>query len=96
MAYCRFGEGDVYLMGTHIGGEEGFYCCGCLLNPKKWVENDGAQFGGYLEPIDGTPDFTSLSRIATLAHLGKHIVAGHIVPGRAIENLTTETEWGQP
>lgn len=100
MSYCRFSEGDVYLVGTSVyvdeSREEGFHCVGCILNPKTWVGDETAFLGGYLKSISGASDFSSVSRKATLAHLDKHVVAGHAVPNRAVEGLTAETEWGQP
>lgn len=98
MSYCRFSEGDVYLIGTYAPGteEEVFYCCGCLLNPRQWVGAADAFLGGYLESVSGEPDFLSPSRGAAYSHLEDHVDAGHYVPRRAFDGLIAETEWGQP
>lgn len=96
MSYARFSEGDVYLIGTTQDNEEVFYCCGCLLNAKEWVDNEDSFLGGFLRALSGQPDFMSSSRYETLDHLGDHLEAGHEVPQRAIEGIANETEWGTP
>ncbi len=94
MSYCRFGEGDVYLIGSLRDGEEVFYCCGCLLNEKDWVGDADSFLGGFLRARSGQPDFMSPSRFETLDHLGDHLEAGHEVPQHAIDAIANETEWG--
>lgn len=94
MSYCRFSEGDVYLIGTIRGTREEFYCCGCLLNPKEWHEEDGHFLGGYLRSINNEEDFHSPSRAETYRHLEAHVAAGHHVPDRALDGIAAETEWG--
>lgn len=99
MSYARFAEGgsDLYLIGTLRNGvEEVFYCCGCILNEKEWVEDEGSFLGGFLRALSGEPDFMSPSRSETFDHLGDHIGAGHMVPLSCLNGIADENEWGTP
>lgn len=98
MAYARFGEGDVYLIGTYrLPTEEVFYCCGCILVETYWRDEPDSMFGGYIVPVnEGETYFTDPSRQKTMDHLREHLAAGHEVPDYAFTGIAEETEWGQP
>lgn len=96
MAYARFGEGDVYIIGTYLGVKEVFDCVGCFFRCQEWVEDDG-WLGGRLVPAEGDPGpFVTPSRQKMLDHLRDHLAAGHDVPDHAFTGIFEETEWGQP
>lgn len=84
MSYARFSEGDVYVFTS----SEGIECCGCGLIPRRWVNDPGDRFmGGHFEQLN--PDDTEVypSNEAMIAHLERHIAAGHVVPEDALARL---------
>lgn len=112
MSYARFGcdGSDVYVIGTHKGDEEVFYCCGCSLTPII-LHPEGCQCrkGDLLDRLLGIEDgsrcfgfsydgthFSSPSRAAMIEHLKEHRAQGQTVPDYCLEALAKETEWGQP
>lgn len=79
MSYARWSEGDVYVYEDVSGG---FTCCGCSLHPDNDKE-------------DGPDEVKSINvktRQEMLAHLDKHVAAGHLVPSRAVERLKREID----
>ncbi|WP_454296642.1 nucleotidyltransferase domain-containing protein [Salana multivorans] len=77
MSYARFLEGDVYVLMSRDGLE----CCGCFLQEREWVEDEGAFFGGYLKPVGEIVPTTFTSTWDMVAHLRRHRNEGHHVPG---------------
>lgn len=76
MIYCRFSEGDVYLI-MHCDG--GWICYLCELQPF-------GEFGRVHKCWSGD----TLGEVRD--HLRAHIDAGHEVPDRAIEMVLEEIE----
>lgn len=99
MSYARFGwdGSDVYVFGTRRDGLEGFECCGCYLVEARWVEDENAFLGGYLESVnpEESISFFTYSNVEMIDHLIEHREAGHGVPDRTFSELAGEHEWGE-
>ena len=87
MSYCRFGEADVYVFASVGGGVE---CCGCPLQQREYVEDDGAFFGFYLKSVGPVLRTTGLNTDEIMEHLEQHRAAGHHVPDRVFSDLEAD------
>lgn len=98
MSYCRFGEGDVYLYASVLGGLE---CCACWLAPTvvsifttgrpefnipSCAQCDG--LGCEVCMMHPTHHLATVQDAYT--HLVAHRLAGHHVPQDAIDALISE------
>lgn len=96
MSYARSpSEGDVYVIGTGMNGQEWWECMTCDITPAEWIpEHD---YGGSIGVIEGhyqTPIHRTTTPGAMHAHLTLHRLAGQRVPDRAFELLAAEQiEW---
>lgn len=102
MAYCRFGESDIYLYPSVDGSVT---CCGCPLSPKVpsvWTKG-GDLFGKPMEACpscggDGCDDCMihsdadGMTYAEAIEHVEQHIAAGHSVPSGVIEALKRDQE----
>jgi hypothetical protein len=74
MAYCRWGDGDLYIYEDARGG---LTCCGCKLQEQPPAGFDGASFN-------------CSTRSAMIAHIDEHRAAGHEVQKGVVDALREE------
>ncbi len=91
MSYARFGwdNSDVYVFRSRDGIE----CCGCILQERRWVDDDTYPIiRGYFQAV-GTPIKTTFTDTAeAAAHLSDHIKAGHTVPSYVVPDMLADTD----
>ena len=77
MSYCRFGDGDVYvILTTHPSSLE---CCGCILQEREWRDDDSAPFGGYFHSVGDIIETNFYTTADMINHLELHKNKGQII-----------------
>ena len=82
MSYARFGEGDVYVYGDVSGLMR---CQACELARAVGDESTFSRGDYWTAAKDEREQAREM-----IAHLEKHVAAGHTVPSRAFERLSAE------
>lgn len=111
MSYCRFIEGDVYMYASVYGGIE-CCACGLankiktIFSPgvnldeddfrNEWIKDNTCDCDDQCDncTMHGNVSFKTYEE--AIAHLEKHVAAGHDVPARAFEGLKRDMEEGYP